>query len=64
MTLNFKMYKRFVCFFLFTRVGLYARACVYARVCAYMRACVKTCVNECARIFGNNYLICNNRYII
>ena len=66
MTLNFKMFKRFVCcfFFLFTRVGLYARASVYARVCACMRACVQACVNECVRIFGNNNLICNNRYII
>ena len=77
MTLNFKMFKRFfLCFFfffcfffcfvffLFTRVGLYARACVYARVCVCMRACVQACVNESVRIFGNNNLICNNRYII
>ena len=64
MTLNFKMFKRFFFFFFFLRVGLYARACVYARVCVCIRACVQACVNESVRIFGNNNLICNNRYII
>ena len=40
------------------------RALACMRVCVCMRACVQACVNESVRIFGNNNLICNNRYII
>ena len=40
------------------------RALACMRVCVCVRARVQACVNECVRIFGNNYLICTNRYII
>ena len=57
----------FVCCFFFSIHAswpLCARLRVCARVCDCMRACVQACVNESVRIFGNNNLICNNRYII
>ena len=68
MTLNFKMFKRFFFFVFFFSIHESWPLCAHLRVCACvcvcMRACVQACVNESVRIFGNNNLICNNRYII